>query len=411
MKKILFLAGEYYPYPFANGVCIKNVINELKRKNYEVDVVCFNTTNNKELHLDTYNGSKIYYVNNFKNKGILEDFRQRIKNILLAPMFPATDVKLINKYYGVVKKALCANKYDMIIAVYNPIEALIVGKLVVKKVQCKYCLYMLDTLTNTGQITIRGLKTNKLVKKYTDRKNLSCELKLFECADLIILMNSHLQHYKQKIYDKFRSKIVFSDLPLFDPTNFCMRPTKRDTKINMVYCGVLSEEYRNPRYLCEAVIKCKEYIACSLDVYCRGNCGKMLEQYSEKSNSVIQKHEYVEYSKMKDILNNSDVLISIGNYNSDMVPSKIFEYMSTGKKIIHFIRSKNDSCLSYLYKYPASLIINEEVTLEKNIQNILDFLNKPLNKNDNTIGLKDLFKFNMPEYTVKIIDDVLNNLR
>ncbi len=410
MKKILFLAGEYHPYPYANGVCIQNVVNELKHKNYEVDVVCFNTTNNKELHVDKYNNSKIYYVNNFENnKGVLKDFRLRVKNILLAPLYPATDVKLIKKYYCVVKEALCTNKYEMIIAVYNPIEAVIAGKFAIRKVQgCKYCLYMFDTLTNTGQATARGLKTNKAIKIYTDNRKLSWELKLFECADSIILMNSHRQHYKQKMYDEFQSKIVFSDLPLFDPTNFCADFTESNTKINMVYCGVLSKEYRNPRYLCEAVIKCKEYISCSLDVYCRGNCGQMLEQYSERSNNVIRKHEYVEYGKMKDILNNSDVLISIGNYNSKMVPSKIFEYMSTGKKIIHFIRSNNDSCLSYLCKYPAALIINEDVTLEENIQNILKFLNEPLNKND-MIGLRDLFKFNMPGYTAKIIDDILNN--
>ena len=55
----------------------------------------------------------------------------------------------------------------------------------------------------------------------------------------------------------------------------------------------------------------------------------------------------------------ADVLVNIGNAVDNQMPSKIFEYISTGKPIINIYKSKDCPTLKYLERYPAALNIFE----------------------------------------------------
>ena len=55
----------------------------------------------------------------------------------------------------------------------------------------------------------------------------------------------------------------------------------------------------------------------------------------------------------------ADILVNIGNAVDNQMPSKIFEYISTGKPIINLYKSKDCPTLKYLEKYPAALNIFE----------------------------------------------------
>ena len=55
----------------------------------------------------------------------------------------------------------------------------------------------------------------------------------------------------------------------------------------------------------------------------------------------------------------SDVLLSIGNRDPYLVPSKLFKYMSSGKPIIHIKRGCADCCQPYLDRYPLSLVVDD----------------------------------------------------
>jgi hypothetical protein len=56
---------------------------------------------------------------------------------------------------------------------------------------------------------------------------------------------------------------------------------------------------------------------------------------------------------------------SIRNSVEFQIPGKIFEYMSTGKPILHFSKFSEDPAITYLKRYPKALIINE---WERNIK-------------------------------------------
>ena len=96
---------------------------------------------------------------------------------------------------------------------------------------------------------------------------------------------------------------------------------------------------------------------------------------------------------------NADVLLSIGNKESPMVPSKIYEYMSTGKPIIHFYFYDGDPCIEPLKRYGNALLIKDNDKLSKD--KIFEFL-----KNFKQLECKDIEKMfltSTPKYTVDLL--------
>ena len=99
-------------------------------------------------------------------------------------------------------------------------------------------------------------------------------------------------------------------------------------------------------------------------------------------------------------LGNADILLSIGNAESPMAPSKIYEYMSTGKPIIHVYTYEKDPCIEPLKKYGNALLLNDEAS--DMYKKILSFVTEA--KELQFERVRELFKTATPEYTVNLIE-------
>jgi len=56
----------------------------------------------------------------------------------------------------------------------------------------------------------------------------------------------------------------------------------------------------------------------------------------------------------------ADILLNLGNEMDNQIPSKLFEYMGTGKPILHLAAHRDDLCCRYLRDYPLALILCRE---------------------------------------------------
>ena len=101
-------------------------------------------------------------------------------------------------------------------------------------------------------------------------------------------------------------------------------------------------------------------------------------------------------------LSAADVLLSIGNAESPMAPSKIYEYMSTGKPILHVYSWAEDPCLEPLARYGNALLIQEGDP--EAVVKMEEFLNhrKVLAFSD----VARLFHTSTPEYTTHILESM-----
>lgn len=83
-------------------------------------------------------------------------------------------------------------------------------------------------------------------------------------------------------------------------------------------------------------------------------------------------HEIVDTLEIKKVYASADFLVNVGNSVLEFKPSKTFEYISTGKPIIHFYQ--NGIVDETLMRYPLSLQINIQDEHVINKKKICEFI-------------------------------------
>lgn len=420
MKKILIILGSYFPKPSANGICVKQVVDEFKKQ--KVDVTILATKSRGLNEIDTVDDINVYRVkprwsqrmiewcDDNKDKKYAGAIRRivsiinKIKHALFFPTWPLVSPIYAYRYYKKTKELCKTNKYDGIVSVYTPIDSLIAGALIKRKSSdTKLMLYFLDTLS--GGVAPKGFS-----REWLENRGYRWDEKLFNIADDIFVMKSHEQHYSKEIYNKFKNKLKILDIPL-------MREMKQSInidnqiyskeKVNIVYTGSLLKHVRNPSYM--LVIFGKIINGFNLHIYGGGDCSDLLDNYiSQNEGTKIIKHGFVNYEMANNAIIQSDILINIGNIYGNLIPSKLFEYMATGKPIISFYRYDTEPSIPYLKKYPLSLLIKEDWDkIDENTQLIVNFINKYKGKFVDYNEIKDIFQENTPEPLVKYVLDLI----
>jgi len=420
MKKILIITGNYYPKPSANGICSHQIALALKDNGHEVHILCYKKNSEKaEEIIDSIyvHRVNISMISRYKDSDVQSMYRKvmkkfaalvnRIRLLIYWPYYPLNSIKDVYKMYKNASRLHSKYSYSAVISVYNPLSSLIVG-IVLKKLygNFKYFPYFLDSITASWGHRF-------ISKKDLEKKGWKWEKRVLRIADKAIAMKYHMKNHNNTRYDEFKEKLVYLDIPLFREIRLegCVNSPFNITDINITYTGRLENDTYDPWYAI-SILKLIGLAKNNYKVhfYSRGSCEERLNQEMIDSNNHIERHGFVQVTEAIRAIHYSDILISFGTADSYMIPSKIFEYMSTGKPIIHFYKQDDDVCLPYFNKYPMSLVIRE--SYEDINDNALIVENFIRDKTGHTLNKADIinsFRENTPEYTADFIKNELNN--
>lgn len=132
--------------------------------------------------------------------------------------------------------------------------------------------------------------------------------------------------------------------------------------------------------------------------------------YSPK-NLKIKCFGYVSLIEAKKELENSDVLINIGNTMRNQVPSKVFEYISSRKPILNICQSEYCPTIPYLKKYPLALSVVSDSVIEESIEDeIAFFLNSSFEKEADEIEILQNFTGCTPVYCARQFEDIFSSV-
>lgn len=399
-KKILVLAGIYNS---ANGICVQKISKELSDLGYIVHCIYYGELNGEvknyeEKNISIYNVKMTLrhkIIDKYKKSGnVLLHYLARLITFINYINYPFLNLVLLRRYYKKVIELNNKELFDQVISVYNPIESLYAANALKKEnPNIKWILYCLDPLTNVGG--------KNIFRKYFYLKNLFVEKKYFSKCDKIINMISHFNYYSGDRYKKYSKKMVFSDIPMLDLSYSINRNSTNNNKIVITYGGSLNYQMRNPTFVCDFFSKVLlSQIDLNVSFYSVGNCTDIIKKYEKITKDKIRLMSYVSHEKMLNIISNSDMVLSLENENSDMVPSKIFEYFSLNKKIVHFYKSQNDILLNYFKNYPNVLLINKNDNFDVNFKKFKKFIETPAKDVNN---LEEIFKMNTVKYTIDLI--------
>lgn len=129
--------------------------------------------------------------------------------------------------------------------------------------------------------------------------------------------------------------------------------------IKCVYIGSLYNTIRSPQYTIDLFSHLK-----TKDIYLLlyGNSPHIISQLYQKVSDCDQiiVRGKIPLEESIRIQNSADFLVNIGNVCTNMVPSKIFEYIGMGKPIINIYKSRNCPTIQTLKNYPCCINLFEE---------------------------------------------------
>jgi glycosyltransferase involved in cell wall biosynthesis len=370
MKRLILISGVVYPNPSPPGR-IALEYAEMLKDNFDVSIIFMQTSLSKTNGLKI-NGIKYYSV--FGLRLFLETFffhkASKVNFTGLRKFFEgmAMMMKIIGRlqsmfifpnnlrwhYKKSYKKLLQLNKkqkIDCIFSLCSPFSAHLAAKSFKRKFHdIHWVTYTVDPFANQERLS--GIA---VFSKFRDKKNLIVEREVLVEADINLV--SEEMYSTEKILIKGLENKTFS-LPYTlskwkgDNTKYFSKE-----KINLLYAGRFYKTIRNPEYFLNTFLKINnENII--LHLYSSSDCEDLIESKIKESKGKIIVHPKVSANEIKNILLNADILVNVGNSVPELKPSKIFEYISTGKPIINFYRNSlvDDS----FNVYPLALQINED---------------------------------------------------
>ncbi|MBR4342550.1 MAG: hypothetical protein IKP88_07570 [Lachnospiraceae bacterium] len=373
--KILFVVGSFYPRGDANTLVISNLADALQNMGVEVSILTL-TYEKKDFENPRWNEVNIIY----EYEPALTPIADVLHNIIKHPIknsiiiLKKTYYKILGnigayKYLSLspckVKAFIRAikrefnNSFDLIVSSVMPIDT--AWSLQKANVSAKKSLiYLMDTLWNNVTLPY----------KYRE-KRLSFEKNMFKNSLFVITTPQiALSNEREKL--GLENKTVVVEFPLIRENKTIIKE-KNDDIIHCVFLGMLYSDIRPPEKVVEIIgdMPKGNY---SFDFFGLNQHLIIESKDYEKAKDRIKMFGQILSAEAEQKKFEANILVNIDNTDSNQVPSKLFEYISTGKRIINFYFNKNSSVLEYLSKYPNALNIYLFDDKEKNAQIVFDFI-------------------------------------
>ncbi len=381
---ILYILGAYKPNPSANGICSDNIIAQLLREGNRVTVLA-NAVPGCPAHQKPSDQLEIYRVRQrlylrmqmwrqihqakkprlCRAVGHLAWIINKCQLLLTAPLWPKISPATVRRFSQAAVALEKERHFDMVIAVYNPVEALLAGYEVKRHSPgVRFIPYFLDALSG-------GYGPKTFSPERIRRQGMAVEAPVFAAADQVVLMQASKAHYT-RYYPT--DKLRFLDLPMLVPLpENEPKAFSGNRPVRLLYTGTITNGVRDPGVLVDTLLQLPpQHIVCEVvgNIQCPEKFAPLAQHLGD--NFVLS--SAIAPAQLQKKLAAADVLVNIGNLLPTMVPSKLFSYIAYGKPIISTYDIPEDSSLPYLARYPAALLLSRQSSAQENGEKLSAFL-------------------------------------
>lgn len=367
MKHIVFVAGSYYPYYSAVGKCLGNIASEFE-KDYRVTVICEKNVVG-QTDQDLLNTQKIIRVTTGMHARRIR-IDDKVKHARGLGRYFWTGMLYLAKLERFVRSALSRSVCDrQVIRAYlegfsrisEPVDVIIPTCIQFESVAAamqyqsahpgvQIIPYLFDLFAENV-----NLNRGKLLLKRHWKANMEYERQMFEASDFVFHVSNWSGHIR-KYFPEYLTKSAEVEHPLLVPDR-AAPSIPQDGKIHVVYTGVEDAVIRSPEKTLEVLAGLNDDSIC-IDFYSFGSGENLVEQFAARSKTIIA-HGQVDSGRAARARRNADILLSIGNaVGSFQMPSKLIEYIASGKPILHFMQSAGDPAAALLSRYPLAMVVD-----------------------------------------------------
>jgi len=423
MKHIVFLVGSYYPYFSAVGTCCFNIAEEIVKEN-KVTVVCMKSRIG-QLEQEEFHGQTIIRVSHrwWDTRLKLDENIKKSSSIIKKLYILLLNIVRAKEYLQIVFSRMSLNKgwirsyqralenitdqIDVIIPLCFPMEAVIAGINYKKKVnETKLIPYLFDQFVERKELhKLRILMSLKM------DYHLDIEKDMIDFSDKLLVIHSLQKHFKT-YFPKAIKKIQFVEHPLLKLIYLQSPKEQKKGYLEgciLVFTGALLKGYVMPDYMLNLLLSVNAKMNFTLNLYIGGNCENTIEKYQRLIPDTIINHGYVDKKTAVEAITSSNILISIAEIKGIQVSSKIFEYMSTGKPIVHFYTADNDINVRILKDYPLCLCIKQDDSLiNGNAEKFIKFCHENKGKTLNFREVERIYYHATPKFIAEQMMEIID---
>lgn len=278
------------------------------------------------------------------------------------------DGSLKRAYISQIRKADIDYKLDVVLAFSKPQWT----ETIVAKVSSKAL---------KGVFKLDPYIYNEMYKGERIKKRQKKEQKIIDRVDLVFVTDLILNDLIEKNWNSRSTKLRKYQFPgILSNETFVNNEEGERSKesIHIYFVGRLFEDIRNPEFVLNLFLNLhREYI---LHIVGYG-ADSIIEKYRSKLGRRLVLHGALSSTAAHKLMQNADVLLNIGNTIRNQLPSKIFDYINTGRPIINCCKLKDCPSIKYLSKYPLGYSFFEQDGITENLKKeIIDFVETNVNK-------------------------------
>ena len=369
--RILVVTHQFTPHVSPRTTRWSILCEELANRGYEVQVI----TGTRQNGNDSKN-YKVQYLGSDRLGGLIESTRRASskseENNLAIKLFfflAKRIYRLIYRtfawpdysmlwYFSVRRKINSIPEHDLLISVSLPFTSHLVAYTLNKKRGSRWIMDIGDPF----YLKKEAPENNKYLYSYLNKY---FENKFYKRASKVVFTHKESMEYHKQTFDILNNKSSLLP-PVFltkisDKTN---NFNYKKTPVKVAYFGVLTKGVRTPENFILFMNK--------LDInnlefhwYTNDDSKQMVKAtYSKYRRNFF--HEMVPRDEALDLMDNEyHALLNIGNQNPFQLPSKVIEYISTGKPIIHYSEIIDDPVVDILKERSNSIIINHNKNPEQ----------------------------------------------
>ena len=369
--RILVVTHQFTPHVSPRTTRWSILCEELSSRGYEVHVITGTRQNGNENK-----DYQVQYLGSDRLGSLIESTRRAsskseenniIKKLfffiakriyrLIYRVFAWPDYSML-WYFSVRMKIKNIPDYDLLISVSLPFTSHLVAYTLNKKRGTRWIMDIGDPF----YLKKDAPENNKYLYSYLNKY---FENKFYKHASKVVFTHKESMEHHKKTFDTLNQKS--SLLPPVFHTKINKKTNNfnyKKTPVKVAYFGVLTIGVRTPDNFL-SFINALDMNNIEIHWYTNEDSKHMIKSvYSNSSKNFF--HDMVPRDEALDLMDNEyHALLNIGNQNPFQLPSKVIEYISTGKPIIHYSEITDDPVVGILNERSNSIIINRKTNPEQ----------------------------------------------
>lgn len=394
-KRLVITVGGYYPTYSPPGICLEKIVAYLK-KSYDITVIAWRRSN--EIPEDSFSldGVQVVQVSDWLNRRQINAINSpaheklwrfiRIGYSLLRGegtlyWVRRTMLKELERQYAI-------EKFDSMVSIGFPITTHLACKdFASKHPGIRWLTYSTDTYYKS-----RAGSRFRMLAQLRSR----AEHSAYSAATHNFFSREIMNSCQEFLGTDVLGKSSILDYMLFEASESSGFDTTflNPNRMNLLYAGGFIEKVRDPRYFLSILEKLPSDSKITWHIFSSGQMVDVIQDYASRMPERIVYHKPVKVNEIRDIMNACDVLLNISNDMDQFFPSKVFDYLSTGKPILDFTypgRAKN----VLFEKHPCYLDVEMFGDSEKDTIKIQEFCAKSKDFKISASEIAEIY----PEYT------------